>query len=665
MTEALRAEGRVRAVVEAVTPQVDCGRFPAKRIAGDVVVVDADCFADGHDAVLAELLWRREDKSEWHESAMAPLGNDRWRGTFRVAALGRYRYTVRAWVDHLTSWRRELARREDPEDIRVAARVGAKLVAEAAARARGDDAARLAHWSAALEAPNGDAGELRDLALDPALGALADRYPDRRFGFLHPELALVVDRERARFSAWYELFPRSTKPDGARHATFGDLQARLGYVAGMGFDVLYLPPIHPIGREKRKGKNNALSATARDPGSPWAIGAAEGGHTAVHPEFGTLEDFRRLVATARDHGLEVALDIAYQCAPDHPYVRSHPGWFRHRPDGTIQYAENPPKKYQDIYPFDFECDDWRGLWHELASVMLFWAAEGVRIFRVDNPHTKSLAFWEWAIGEVKRTYPDTIFLAEAFTRPKLMHYLAKLGFSQSYTYFAWRNSRQELIEYLTELAHGPGRDYLRPNLWPNTPDILTEYLQHGGRPAFAARLVLAATLGASYGIYGPAFELVERQPREPGSEEYLDSEKYEIRDWALDRPESLAPLIARVNRIRRDNPALHTNDTLRFLAVDNEQLVCAVKYAREPENIIVTVVNLDPHHPQSGWVDFDLGAIGIEAEPPFQMHELLTDARYLWHGRRNFVSLDPTRVPAHIFRVRRRVRTERDFDYYL
>ena len=665
MTEVHWEEGRVRTVVEAVTPQVDCGRFPVKRVVGDLLTVEADCFADGHDAVVAELLWRREEEKDWRESPMAPLPNDRWRAGFRVESLGHYRYTVRAWVDRLLSWRRDLARREDPDDIRVAARLGAGLIADAAKRARGEDAARLEAWSATLGAAAGDASALRDLGLDPVLGALVQQYGERRFPFTHPELPLVVDRERARFGAWYELFPRSASPDPGRHGTFRDVEARLEYVAELGFDVLYLPPIHPIGREKRKGKNNALSGTAGEPGSPWAIGAAEGGHTEIHPELGTLEDFRRLVAAARVHGLEIALDIAYQCAPDHPYVRQHLEWFRRRPDGKVQYAENPPKKYEDIYPFDFECDDWRALWQELLRILLFWASEDVKIFRIDNPHTKSLRFWEWAIAEVKRVHPDAIFLAEAFTRPKLMHYLAKLGFSQSYTYFAWRNSRRELTEYFTELAHGPGRDYFRPNVWPNTPDILTEYLQHGGRPAFAARLVLAATLGPSYGIYGPAFELMEREAREPGSEEYLNSEKYEVRHRDIHRPDSLAPLVARVNRIRRDNPALHTNDTLRFLETDNEQLLCAVKYAVEPENIVVVVVNLDPHHPQSGWIEFDLQRIGIDAEPPYQMHELLTDARYLWHGPRNFVSLDPARVPAHVFRVRRRVRTERDFDYFL
>ena len=392
--------------------------------------------------------------------------------------------------------------------------------------------------------------------MDEALTRVAARHPDRRFATTSPDLPLVVDIERARCGAWYELFPRSTATEPGRHGSFRDCEARLGYVAAMGFDVLYLPPIHPIGRTYRKGRNNALTATDDDVGSPWAIGAAEGGHMAVHPQLGTLADFRRLVAKAREHGLAIALDIALQCSPDHPYVTAHPEWFRRRPDGSVQYAENPPKRYQDIYPLDFESADWRGLWRELMGILEFWIGEGVSIFRVDNPHTKAFGFWEWAIAEVKRTHPEAIFLAEAFTRPKVMHRLAKLGFTQSYTYFAWRNTKRELTDYFTELAHGPGRDYFRPNVWPNTPDILTEYLQFGGRPAFMARLVLAGTLAASYGIYGPAFELAERAPREPGSEEYLDSEKYQLRSWDLDRADSLAAFIGRLNRARRENPAL-------------------------------------------------------------------------------------------------------------
>jgi starch synthase (maltosyl-transferring) len=660
------ADGRLRAVVENLAPCVDCGRFAAKRVVGDEVVVEADCFADGHDVLAARVLWRREGEADWREAPMAPIGNDRWRGSFTVDTVGRYAYTVTAWVDPFLSWRHDFARRQDAEDIRIAAVVGAELVEAAATRAPGGpERERLAQWAKRLRG-SGDPEALKAVGLDDELGALAARHPDRQFASTFPTvLPLVVDRVRARFSTWYELFPRSTSPEPDRHGTFRDCEARLADIAAMGFDVLYFPPIHPIGRERRKGKNNVLVAAADDVGSPWAIGAAEGGHQAVHPALGTLEDFRRLIAKARDHGLEVALDIAYQCAPDHPHVKEHPKWFRWRPDGTVQYAENPPKKYQDIYPFNFESEDWRGLWQELKGVLDFWIGQGVAIFRVDNPHTKAFPFWEWAIAEVQREHPEVILLAEAFTRPKVMHRLAKLGFTQSYTYFAWRNTKRELTEYFTELAHGPGREYFRPNVWPNTPDILTEYLQFGGRPAFMARLVLAATLAASYGVYGPAFELAEHRPREPGSEEYLDSEKYQLRRWDLGRADSLAGLVARVNKVRRENPALQSDWSLRFFPVDNDSLVCYAKSTPDLDNVILTVVNLDPYNPQSGWVELDLDALGLDAHAPYQMHELLTGARFLWSGPRNFVMLDPARAMAHVFRVRRRVRTERDFDYFL
>jgi len=659
------SDGRMRAVIERVTPSVDGGRFAAKRIVGDEVVVEADCFTDGHDSIACLLLWRREGEAEWQETPMAPLGNDRWRGGFAAESVGGYRYTVAAWADHFLSWRHDFARRIEDEDLRVAALVGAGLIEDAAQRANGEDRTRLKNWAARLRAVL-DAQALKTLGLDEELGAVARRCPDRRFATTYPvEHPLVVDRERARFSAWYEMFPRSAAPGTARHGTLRDCEARLPDIAKMGFDVLYFPPIHPIGRVNRKGANNALVAGPGGVGSPWAIGSAEGGHKALHSELGTLEDFRRLVASAHTHGMELALDIAFQCAPDHPYVEAHPQWFRWRPDGTVQYAENPPKKYQDIFPFEFESEDWRGLWQELADVIRFWADEGVRIFRVDNPHTKPFAFWEWAIAEVKREYPDAIFLAEAFTRPKVMHRLAKLGFTQSYTYFAWRNSKHELVEYFTELTQGPGREYFRPNLWPNTPDILTEYLQFGARPAFIVRLVLAATLGASYGIYGPAFELLEAAPRDPGSEEYLDSEKYQIRGWNLEVPHGLSDLIARVNRARRDNPALQSDASLRFFSVDNDSLLCYAKSAADLENLVVTVVNLDPHHVQSGWVELDLASLGIDAHTPYQMHDLLSGARFLWSGPRNFVQIDPQRAPAHVFALRRKVRTERNFDYFL
>ena len=434
----------------------------------------------------------------------------------------------------------------------------------------------------------------------------------------------------------------------------------------MGFDVVYLPPIHPIGTTFRKGRNNALVASTDDPGSPWAIGAAEGGHKAIHPSLGTLKDFRQFVKRARDqHGIDVALDIAYQCSPDHPYVTEHPSWFRHRPDGSVQYAENPPKKYQDIYPFDFETDDWKALWEELKSVFLFWIEQGVRIFRVDNPHTKPFPMWEWLIGEIKHEYPETIFLAEAFTRPKVMHGLAKRGFTQSYTYFSWRNTKHELIEYFNELAHAESREYFRPNLWPNTPDILPEVLQVGGRPAFMLRVALAATLGANYGIYGPAFETLEGVPREPGSEEYLNSEKYQILQWDLERGAGLKDFIARLNQIRRENPALQRDWALHFHDVDNDSLICYSKVTEDLSNIILVVANLDPYRVQSGWVDLVLDCFGLGNDQSYEVHDLVSDARYLWQGPHNFVKLEPQAIPVHVFRLQGQVRTTRAVDNFL
>jgi len=492
------------------------------------------------------------------------------------------------------------------------------------------------------------------------------RYPDRSLASrCEKDLTVVVEREKARFSTWYELFPRSCSPQPGRHGTLRDCAAWLPYIASMGFDLIYLPPIHPIGRTFRKGKNNSVTAQPDDVGSPWAIGSMEGGHKSIHPELGTLEDFRQFVFKAAEYGLEVAIDIAFQCSPDHPYGREHPEWFRTRPDGTIQYAENPPKKYQDIYPLNFETSQWRELWEELKSVLEHWIHQGVRIFRVDNPHTKAFPFWEWVIRELKGQYPEVIFLAEAFTRPHVMYRLAKLGFSQSYTYFTWRNTKQELTDYFRELTGSDVREYLRPNLWPNTPDILPEFLQVGGRPAFMIRLVLAATLGASYGIYGPAFELCENTPREPGSEEYLNSEKYELKHRDLNSAWSLKDFIGRVNRIRSENPALQSNHSLRFHDTDNPALICYSKATDDLSNIIIVVVNLDAFHTQASWINLDLKTLGLAADHSFQAHDLLGEGRYLWQGARNYVELTPESLPAHILRVRKWVRTERDFDYYL
>ena len=657
-------QGRSRAVIENVKPEIDCGRFPAKRTVGETMTVEADIFADGHDAVLAMLLYRKEGASTWMETPMQPLVNDRWRGTFEVNEVGNFYYTLRAWVDRFESWRRGFAKKvEAGQETALDLLAGAELVEQAAKNAAGEDSKSLIRFAAMLR---GDKPAAIQSGLDDSLAGFMGKYSERRWAVTYDkELRVNVEPTKARFSAWYELFPRSFASTPGAHGTLRDCIDRLPYVAGMGFDVLYLPPIHPVGNSFRKGKNNTLAAGVDDVGSPWAIGAKEGGHKAIHPQLGSLADFKRLIEEAKKFDIEIALDIAFQCTPDHPYVTEHPEWFRKRPDGSIQYAENPPKKYQDIYPLDFECENWQELWNELKSVILFWCEQGVRIFRVDNPHTKAFPFWEWAIAEVKRGYPDALFLAEAFTRPKVMYRLAKLGFSQSYTYFAWRNTKSELTQYFTELTQTEVSDFFRANLWPNTPDILTEYLQFGGRPAFMTRLVLAAMLGASYGIYGPAFELCENVPREPGSEEYLNSEKYEIKHWDLEKPESLRELIARVNRIRRENPALHSDRSLRFYPIDNPELLCFGKRTEDLSNVIVVAVNLDPHHTQSGWVELPSEELGLDPQQTFQMHELLTDARYLWQGKRNYIQLDPNSVPAQIFHVSPRIRREQDFDYFM
>ena len=661
------SEGRRRVIIEGITPQVDCGRFPAKRTVGDQVRVEADIFTDGHDAIAASLLARREGSEEWTEIPMKALVNDRWEAAFRVGELGRYGFKVLGWVDHFETWRRDLLKRVKAEsDSSVDYLIGADLVTQAAGRATGGDAIWL-HERAAVLRSGKPPAELRTHATDPMLHELVMRYPDnKRFATEStPELTIVVDPERARFSSWYEFFPRSTAEAPGAHGTFADAEKRLPYIAEMGFNVVYMPPIHPIGRKFRKGPNNNPESKVGDQGSPWAIGASEGGHKEILPELGTVADFKRFIAKAAALGLSVAMDIAFQAAPDHPYVHGHENWFKKRPDGTIQYAENPPKKYQDIYPFDFESEDWDGMWEELKSVFDYWIGVGVTIFRVDNPHTKAFPFWEWAIAEIKREHPEVLFLAEAFTRPKIMYRLAKLGFSQSYTYFPWRNGKYEITQYLTELTQTPVREFFRPNQWPNTPDILTEFLQMGGRPAFVIRLLLAATLGANYGIYGPAFEMQENRPVKHGSEEYLNSEKYEIRHWDLERPDSLRNLIATVNRIRNENSALQNDWSLRFHDTDNDQLICYSKESDDRSNLLVIAVNLDPHYTQAGHVMLPLEQLEIPADRPFEAEDLLTGARYLWQGSRNYVELNPSTLSGHILKIHRRMRVETDFEYFL
>lgn len=655
-----------RVIITAISPEIEGGRFPVKRIQGDLFSVTADIFADGHDALRAVLLSRRQGEEAWAESPMHELANDAWYGEFEAGPPGFYEYTIEAWIDEFGSWRRDLAKRlQAAQDVTSEMADGAKLAGLARERAvrlgAVADAAQLVEFERRLRSSDAASSGTAE-----PLAALMDKYAGRNLSSrLLPLRPLWVDRGKARFSTWYELFPRSCSSTPGAHGTFRDCERRLPAIAAMGFDVLYLPPIHPIGRTHRKGKNNAPVAEPGDPGSPWAIGAEEGGHTAIHPALGTQEDFARLAASAGRYGLEMALDLAFQCSPDHPWVREHPEWFRHRPDGTIRFAENPPKKYEDIYPLDFECENWRALWDALLGVVAFWIEQGICIFRVDNPHTKPFAFWEWLIRKARTRHPEVIFLAEAFTRPKVMKRLAQIGFSQSYTYFAWRNAKLELTEYFTELTQSPMREYFRPNLWPNTPDILTEYLQFGARPAFVARLVLAATLGANYGIYGPPFERCENTPIAPGTEEYLNTEKYEIRYWPEENPEGLVDVITRVNKARRENTALQSDGGLRFHNTENDALIAYTKSTPDGSNVVLTVVNLDPRNAQSGWVTLPLDELRISGQASFQVHDLLSDAHYLWQGPRNYVRLDPVQTPAHLFRVRQRLKRENDFDYFV
>jgi starch synthase (maltosyl-transferring) len=656
-------EGRRRVVIEEIQPTVDAGRYPAKRVVGDEVAVMAAIFSDGHDHVAARLLYRHASQKKWQSVPFTALTNDMWTASFPVDQIGPWRFTVEAWVDHFDTWKDDLAKRlgaqtTSAQEIPLALRIGANLLDAAAARAKGADAKKLKAAALELRGLAEQNLAVYDSPVTAELIALVAKYPDLSLATRYPvELPLWVDRERAIFSSWYELFPRSAGAPG-EHGTLRDVAARLPEIAAMGFDVVYMPPIHPVGVAYRKGKNNSVTAEDRDVGSPWAIGAAEGGHTAILPELGTLSDFDALVAAAKVQDMDIALDIAFQCSPDHPWVAAHPDWFIRRPDGSIQYAENPPKKYQDIYPLNFESPDWRGLWEALYGVFKFWSERGVRVFRVDNPHTKALPFWEWCIAEVLKTAPDTIFLAEAFTRPHVMYSLAKGGFTQSYTYFTWRNTKAELQAYFEEISNAPVSDYFRGNIWPNTPDILHAQLQVENpaqrRAVFQQRVILAATLSSNYGLYGPAYELMEWRPAPPaagktGSEEYLDSEKYQLRAW--DRSgESIGPLIAELNKIRRENPALQRNENLHFHPNENPLILAYSKSTVDGTNTVLTVVNLDTANTQAAWINLSLEKLGVTDGVPFQVEDLLTGITYTWNGAWNYVAIAPG-ATAHVFRV--------------
>ncbi|HET7234501.1 MAG TPA: alpha-1,4-glucan--maltose-1-phosphate maltosyltransferase [Longimicrobium sp.] len=689
MPEQIDASRKI--VIECVEPELDCGRYAVKREVGDTVQVLADIFKEGHDAISAAVRYRHEEDFSWQEAPLTFWDNDRWKGSFTVDRIGRWHFTVVAWTDWFGTWQSDLRKKYDAgQNVVLELFEGAQLVAVSAAEATGDDARKLNAFL--VEILGDEKGEVTHLhreaefeqvasalesgigghtiadrvaaALDPELLALMERNPIRNdLTEYTPHLPVQVDRVAARFAAWYELFPRSMSDDPARHGTFRDVIAKLPYVRDMGFDVLYFPPIHPIGLQFRKGKNNTLGAGADQPGSPYAIGGEAGGHRAVHPELGTLEDFRALVEAAREHGLEIALDFAIQVSPDHPYATEHPGWFYVRPDGTIKYAENPPKKYQDIYPLNFYGDDWEAQWREWRDVFLFWVGQGVKIFRVDNPHTKPVQFWEWVIREVQHGHPEVIFLSEAFTRPKMMKALAKAGFTQSYSYFTWRNFKGELTEYFTELTQTPMKEYYRANLFPNTPDILPEFLQRGGRPAFMIRAILATTLSSVYGIYS-GFELCENEALAPGKEEYLNSEKYEIKAWDWDRPGNIRPLVTRLNLVRRQNPALQEYDNLRFYAADSGDILFYGKMTDDRTSMVFVAVNLDPFQAHETMLHFPLDQMGIGWGDPWEVEELLTGERYFWHGADQWVRLEPG-APGRIYRVRAWRSSETGFDYFM
>ena len=666
-------EGRIRTVIDRVEPAVDHGAFPCKHPAGSALRVTAWVFVDGHDSLVVRLLYRRRGESGWAEVTMEFLENDRWEGEFTPDEIGYWEYTVVAWTDAFQSWRKGFRKKvEDGQNPEVELQIAAGLVRETAQRMEGDLRDRLAGWADSIVSSSRPQTERVEFALGESLADVMLAEADRRFAATLPHpYPLLAERHRAVFSAWYEFFPRSRGTTPGEHGTFRSAARVLPEIAELGFDVVYLPPIHPIGETYRKGRNNALVAAPGDVGSPWAIGSPEGGHKSIHPALGTLKEFQDFLWRAGELGMEVALDIAFQCSPDHPYVHEHPDWFRWRPDGSIQYAENPPKKYQDIVPFDFECADWQGLWDELLSVFLYWIDKGVRIFRVDNPHTKPLPFWRWCIERIKELHPDVILLAEAFTRPHVKYWLGKAGFTHGYTYFTWRTGKEELMEYLGELTQTSRREHFWPNFWPNTPDILHEYLVHGGRPAHAVRFVLAATLSSNYGIYGPAFELCDHDPF-PGKEEYNHNEKYQIKQWNWEKPGNLKPLLRRVNRIRRENRALQTTANLQFVPTDNPQLIAYLKRTEDNANMILTVVNLDPFQTQMGWLDLPIGDLGIPGDRAYLVQDLLPEpdgplptANYYWKGGRNFIKLDPRETPAHIFRVFRHVRRENGFDYWV
>ncbi len=644
--------GKKRVIIENITPQINAGQFPIKRIVGEQVCVEADVFSDGHDIVKALLLYKKSDVENWEEVPMEFMGNDSWSASFTPTEIGSYDYTVKGWVDHVGTWQHGLEKKHEAQlDLKLDLLIGAEFMKEAAEKST-DKKKEFNDNIVLFKSSSDDIKNIILKALHPSIADSYNKVMDSPNATVHDKIFKVqVENKKALFSTWYELFPRSTSDKQGKHGTFKDCERLLPRIQEMGFDIIYLPPIHPLGIQFKKGKNNSTTAQPDEPGSPWAIGSKDGGHKAIHPELGTLKDFTNFIEKAKSFDIDIAIDFALQCSPDHPYVKENPQWFKWRPDGTVQYAENPPKKYQDVLPINFETDDWENLWNELKSIVEYWIDKGVKIFRVDNPHTKPFIFWEWLIKEIKTNHPDTIFLAEAFTRPKIMQRLGKIGFTQSYTYFTWRSTPQELITYVTELTKTEMREYYRPNFWPNTPDILPPVLQTGGEPAHIIRVLLAGTLSSNYGLYGPVYEYGIATPIANGKEEYLDSEKYEIKLWDWDKQTKIRQIITQLNRIRKENAALQTTWNITFVETDNNQFLSYIKTDDSKTNKLLIVVSLDPTYPQSGWVKLPLSDLGINPEQPYHLQDLITENHYTWHHEWNYVELRPEKIPAHIFKI--------------
>ena len=644
------SSGKKRVIIIPVSPCIEGGKYAAKTVVFDDIILSADIFGDGHDEVAASVFIKRIGAIDFIEVPMAPISNDRWAADYAFSEIGRYEFWFEGWEDHYSNWKKGLIKKyEAGQDISVELQIGSDLLTEAAAYLTPHKEVLL-RWAEQLKENHG-AEQSVMLAKSEEIASVMYYYRLPEMITSYPTVFKIeVERKKAAYSTWYELFPRSAAPAPGKHGTFKDVQKLLPRVAEMGFDVLYFPPIHPIGEKNRKGKNNSLSAGPEDPGSPWAIGNKKGGHKAIHPQLGTITDFKKLIKSAKELGVEIAMDIAYQCAPDHPYVKSNPQWFNWRPDGTVQYAENPPKKYEDILPFNFETDDWENLWKELKSVIDYWVTAGVRIFRIDNPHTKAFGFWEWMIAEVRLKNPEVLFLAEAFTRPRVMEQLAKAGFNQSYSYFTWRNTKYELETYMKELTKTELRDYFRPNFWPNTPDILPPALIHGGENAHIMRLILAATLSSNYGLYGPVYEFGINNPHGT-KEEYIDNEKYEIKHWDWNAYSRIGEIITRINKIRKGNSALQSTWNIEFAETTNEHIICYVKTDLKTNNKLVIAVNLDVKQTQSAMVKLPLQVLKISEDSPFLVHDLLSGSQYTWQGEWQFVELNPFMMPAHLFKI--------------